>query len=183
MAKQSESSAGIGLPIGTASIESAITQACSTRLGVLDSSFLCRSVSVLNPKDAVCVREDCSVDDVVSLLRLQKVGCLVVTDARGVVVGIFSERDLLLKVMEDFPLRRKDPVSKHMTLNPVTQPPHATIAFVLNLMSLGGFRHLPIVDEENKPIGMISVKDVVDFIVQSVNEDILGLELESGPEK
>jgi CBS domain-containing protein len=55
-----------------------------------------------------------------------------------------------------------------MTADPVRERPETTIAFALTLMSNGGFRHLPIVDDEDQPIGILSVKDVVDFLVQKM---------------
>ncbi|MBX7144758.1 MAG: CBS domain-containing protein [Oligoflexia bacterium] len=178
MGKRNDESQQSGDLSNARALENAIQHACSTHMGVLDTGFLCRSISVLNPREPVCVMETDLVEQVVGRLRQQKMGCVVVVDAAGKISGIFSERDLLLKVMDDYDQRRKDAVKKYMTPNPVTQPPHATIAFVLNLMSLGGFRHLPIVDDDGKAFGMVSVKDVIDFIVQSFNEDILGLELE-----
>ncbi len=51
-----------------------------------------------------------------------------------------------------------------MTPQPVAQPPDVTIAHVLNLMSVRGFRHIPLVDEQHVPVGIISVKDIVDYI-------------------
>ena len=42
-------------------------------------------------------------------------------------------------------------------------------------MSVGGYRHVPIVDRENKPIGIVSVKDVVNFIVEHYPQEILNL--------
>ena len=63
-------------------------------------------------------------------------------------------------------------VEDFMTKDPVRESPEASIAFALNLMSHGGFRHVPIVDQDNIPIGIISVKDVVDHIVKCMLEEI-----------
>jgi CBS domain-containing protein len=43
-------------------------------------------------------------------------------------------------------------------------------------MSHGGFRHIPIVDDEKRPIGVLSVKDIVDLIVTKMTDDLLGFE-------
>ena len=61
-----------------------------------------------------------------------------------------------------------------MTRNPETLEPDNSIAFALNKMSVGGYRHIPIV-EGDKPIGVLSVRDVVDFLVDLFPEDVLNL--------
>ncbi|MBN8548908.1 MAG: CBS domain-containing protein [Deltaproteobacteria bacterium] len=159
-----------------AHIESAIHKACKTSFGVLDTNFLCRSVSVLETHKPLSVGVEDSIESVVELLRSNKVGCVLVKRADGKLAGIFSERDVLLKVIKNFPENKARPVSEFMTADPVTQPPDATIGFVLNLMSTGGFRHMPIVDPDGLAIGIVSVKDVVDFIVRSFTDDLLSFD-------
>lgn len=158
-------------------LEKSIQNACSTSIGVLDSGFLCRSISVLNPKNPICVAENTTVSQTVEHLRSNRVGCVLVVSPKGKLVGIFSERDLLLKVMDDYPVKAGKPITLFMTKDPVAEGPDATIAFALNLMSSGGFRHLPLVDAEGGPIGIVSVKDVVDFIVESFTASLLNLDL------
>jgi len=55
-----------------------------------------------------------------------------------------------------------------MTKKPIRERPEASLAFAINLMSNGGFRHIPIVDQDDVPIGIISVRDVVDHIVKKM---------------
>ena len=62
-----------------------------------------------------------------------------------------------------------------MTKEPKTAEMTSTMAFVLNMMSEGGYRHMPIVDEENRPVGMVSVKDLVDFIAKKLSTDLADL--------
>jgi CBS domain-containing protein len=59
-----------------------------------------------------------------------------------------------------------------MTKDPVREQPEASLAFALSVMSHGGFRHVPIVDHEDIPIGIVSVKDVVDYFVQKMLDGI-----------
>ena len=164
-------------PLELSQVNEAIQLACDRSFGVLDSGFMCQSISIVNPPAPLCVGEDTSVSDVLAILRRERVGCVLVTDQSGKLVGIFSERDCILKVTENFTAVIKEPVSAIMTRDPVTQTPDATIAFALNLMSQGGFRHIPIVDSEGVPTGLISVKDVVDYMVGRFVDDILSLDL------
>ncbi len=105
------------------------------------------------------------------LLRKERTGCVLVM-AGDVLSGIFTERDCVLKVIATYcDGTSEEPVSTFMTKDPITVAPDAPIAYALNLMSHGGFRHLPIVSD-GIVLGLISVKDVVDGLVHSMVEDI-----------
>jgi CBS domain-containing protein len=154
-------------------VNESIRAALSKRFGVLDGNFLAQSLSILDPQRAISLSEDVTVNAALRVLRERRVGCVIVTDDRGAVSGIFSERDCILKVVQDFEQNKDRPLRDFMTPNPVCEKPETSIAFALTLMSQGGFRHVPIVDAENHPIGMISVKDVIDFIVSTFINDVL----------
>jgi CBS domain-containing protein len=51
----------------------------------------------------------------------------------------------------------------------------SSVASALNMMSVGGFRHIPVVDDEHRPVFMIRVRDVVEFIVEAFPREILNL--------
>ncbi len=115
-----------------------------------------------------------SAADAVRAMGERGIGCVLVVD-QGRLVGIFTERDLLMKVVvagkrpEDFR------VTDVMTPQPETLRPDDTIAFALNLMSVGGYRHIPLVDAEGKPQGVLSVKDIVNFFVEHFPREVLTL--------
>ena len=146
---------------------------CGHETGPLSASFLCQSVSMLNLPDPMCVSLDDSVDQVMGELRDNRRGCMLVINQQGKLVGIFSERDFVLKVYGSTLDLKKTPIAEFMTKDPVTQPPDASVAHVLSLMSEGGFRHIPIVDSDSAPVWMLSIKDVIDFIVNSHTEALL----------
>jgi CBS domain-containing protein len=157
-------------------IRSAIKNYCKTQFGVLDSNFLCQSISALNPKTPITVTPETSLADVISKLQNCKIGGVLVVDNHGKLLGIFTERDCVQKVLGRSIDLSSTKVSEFMTKEPVSQPPDITTAYALNLMSHGGFRHLPIVDQDNVPIGVISVKDVLDYIVDRLFDDLLEFE-------
>ena len=154
-------------------VNEALRHACSTEFGVLSSTFLCQSIGILQLKDPICVPDTVSVGEVIKLLQKNKVGAVLLTQPNGTLSGIFSERDCLLKVMGSAIDLNTTPIDTLMTKDPVSQPPDSTIAYVLNLMSLGGFRNIPIVDQDSIPIGLVSVKDLLDHIVNSYTESLL----------
>jgi len=73
----------------------------------------------------------------------------------GKLVGIFTERDVLTKVAEQYETVREQPISSVMTPNPVSvydiEPP----AKALNLMTIGGFRHIPVLNADDKVVGIV----------------------------
>ncbi len=77
--------------------------------------------------------------------------------------GIFSERDLLTKVGERYNEVKSRPVSDFMTADPETLGPDATVAFALNRMDVGDFRHIPIV-REGRPESVVSVRDLLCYL-------------------
>ena len=153
-----------------------IKHACSASVGVMESSFLCQSLGALCTKDPLTLTQDKSVGEAIQLLQKHKVGCVAVVDVPGKIVGIFTERDCVLKVTGRSPDVSERSVMEFMTPNPICQRPDCTIAFALNLMSSGGFRHIPVVDDDDHPIGVVSVKDVVDYIVGKMLDDLVNFE-------
>ena len=157
----------------------AIQLACDRRLGVIDHNFLCASVSVLGDQKPVCVDVLESTSRVLSLFEKEGIGSVVVTGERGRVVGIFTERDCVRRVVPAYPACKENPIKDFMTPDPVVQTPDITVAFALNLMSHGGFRHIPLVDSDGVAVGIISVRDVVDYLANSLVEDLLSFDTEA----
>jgi CBS domain-containing protein len=157
-------------------VRSKIKNFCKTQFGVLDSNFMCQSVSVLNPNKPITVTSDTTLANVIKRLQECKIGGVLVVDHKGVLKGIFTERDCIQKVLGKGIDLEATTVESYMTHDPVAQPPDITTAYALNLMSHGGFRHLPLVDQDHVPIGIISVKDVLDFIVGTFFNDLMDFE-------
>jgi CBS domain-containing protein len=121
------------------------------------------SVSRLHPTPPRMVRPTQTVAEAVTLMRHEDIGCVLVGDDHKV-VGIFTERDLMRRVMAPGkPLTV--PVSECMTPNPVTVHSKEPIGGVVRRMEEGGYRHLPVVDE-GKPVGILSVNRIVHYLVE-----------------
>jgi len=107
----------------------------------------------------VMVAPTASVAEVVDRLVAGNVSCVLIV-AGLKLVGIFSERDLLTKIADRYDILKSSPIYEFMTPNPETLGPDDTIAWALNKMDVGGFRHIPVV-EEGVPIRVVSVKDIL----------------------
>ena len=126
-------------------------------------------ISALNPSPPVCISPDVPVRDVIRLLVKHRIGSIVITEADKV-VGIFSERDALMKINADVARLGDRPVSEFMTPAPRTLVADARVAFALKEMDLGGYRHIPIVDEESRVTGVISIRDVLRYLTEKLSE-------------
>jgi CBS domain-containing protein len=86
-----------------------------------------------------------------------------VTDESDRLVGIFSERDVLLRIVGVTEQYEELPVRRFMTANPEAISVRDKIVFALHKMDGGDYRHLPVVDAGH-PVGIISVRDVLRYI-------------------
>ena len=105
-----------------------------------------------------------TVADAVELLRRERVGCLLVVKGEAL-VGIFTERDLLTKVLAPGqPLHT--PLADVMTPSPVSVNLKEPVKAAVERMQRGGYRHVPVVDENNRPVGVLSAKRIVHYLVE-----------------
>jgi CBS domain-containing protein len=143
---------------------------------VLDQWMIREPIRTLNPPRPIALPPSASLAEAVRLMREHRVGCILVADGERL-VGILTERDLLLK-LNDASLDR--PLHELMTPDPEVLSPDHPIVYALNKMSVGGFRHVPLVDDAGRPVGIISVKDIVDYIVDFFASDVLTVPPEPG---
>jgi CBS domain-containing protein len=138
---------------------------------VLDNRTIHEPIRVLNPRTPLTVTPTATVRDAIRIMREHHIGCLLVVEGERL-VGILTERDLLLK-METADL--SEPVTGLMTGDPETLEPDDPIVWALNRMSVGGYRHVPLVDRDGRPVGILSVKDIVHYIVALFPNEVLTL--------
>jgi CBS domain-containing protein len=136
-------------------------------------------VSDVMAHNPLTVEADSTVVAAVNLMNEKHTGCVLV-EKGGQLVGIFTERDVLRKVIFHDG-NRSWKVEAVMTKNPETLPPTASVAYALNKMSVDGYRHIPIVDRAGKPVGVVSIKDIIQFVVELFPSDVLNLP--SDPDK
>jgi CBS domain-containing protein len=131
------------------------------------------SISRLRPTPAHCLRPEQTVADAVFLMTRHRVGCVLI--CREVeLIGIFTERDLLARVLAaGLPLTVA--VSACMTPAPVVVRPKDSVATAVRHMEEGGYRHLPVVDETGRPVGVLSVKRIVHYLAEHFPATIYNL--------
>jgi CBS domain-containing protein len=148
-----------------------------------DARLLRETLTVLPTQRPLTLSLDSSVTEAVRAMQREHRGCVLVTDdgtPDSKLTGIFTERDVLFRIVDRGRNPASLPLGEVMTPDPETLSVHATVAYVLNKMSVGGFRHIPVVDDEHRPYGVISVRDVVTFLVDAFPREIFNLPKESG---
>jgi len=116
--------------------------------------------SVLEPRKLVLAPPQASVDDAARLMKEAHVGAVLIVE-QGRLIGIFTERDAVYRVLA----ARRDPLltrlAEVMTRDPVAVSPDETFGYALLLMHDNGFRHAPVV-ENGRPIGVVSTRHALD---------------------
>ncbi len=121
----------------------------------------------LNPKTPIVVEPSMPVRQVLKTMVEYRIGCvLVVKESK--IIGIFTERDAIQKLHHRHLSLANQPVSEFMTPNPQTLDPEAKIAFAVHRMDVGGYRHIPVVEESKHPIGIMSVRDILRYLNQRI---------------
>jgi CBS domain-containing protein len=146
----------------------------SGKTKVLDSDTFKKPVKNIKVRKPLVLEMGRTVKDAVGLMQKKRMGCVLIVKGWKL-AGILTERDLLMKIVGSGKDIGKVKVEEIMTPDPEAFQPDDSVAFVLNAMSIGGYRHVPIVDEQNKPVAVVSIKDLVAFIVEHFPEEVLNL--------
>jgi CBS domain-containing protein len=121
----------------------------------------------------VTVAETATVARAIELMRAKGVSAVLVKKGRNL-TGIFTERDLVTKALAAKAFGRQ-PVRKFMTPRPDTLRLKDPVAYALNMMRVGRYRHMPLTNGDGSMAGIIAIKDIIDFIVELIPEQILNL--------
>jgi CBS domain-containing protein len=108
----------------------------------------------------VTVSQDMTIDDAAGIMWDKNIGSVIVVDGTGSMVGILTERDVLFSVTKSL-IGRGVPISSIMSKTSLIASPNQNIVTAVDMMIKGGVRHLPVVDKEGKPVGMISQRDAM----------------------
>jgi len=129
----------------------------------LASSLRTDRVSELRLREACIAAPSSPIREALGCMSDRRAGCVLVLEGEKL-AGIFTERDFVNRVVTQG-LDVSEPVSRVMTPAPATVHIGATVQQAIEVMS-GGFRHLPVVDDDGRPVGVLSIKDVVHYLVE-----------------
>ena len=132
----------------------------------VEADLLRDRIEKLWPKSPSSVPPNMPVGEVLKKMVNQTIGCVMVVEGDKL-VGIFSERDALMKLNVDAPRLASRPISQFMTPKPVTLETNDKIAFALHKMNVGGYRHVPILFH-GKLVGVISIRDILRYLTDRI---------------
>jgi len=150
-----------------------------------DATLLEEPLSALPLRRPIVFAARNSVTEAMRAMQDEHFGCVVMTEdgtTGSRLAGIFTERDVLLRIVGRGRNPAMLPLGEVMTRAPDTLRESSPIASALHLMSVEGFQHLPVVDRDGCPAYVVSVRDIVAFLVQLFPREVLNRPPKDGPE-
>jgi CBS domain-containing protein len=121
-------------------------------------------------REVVSVEPNATLSSVVVLLAERRIGAVLILGVDRRIAGIVSERDIVRALAERGAAALDEPVSRIMTRQVSTATEGETISSIMERMTAGKFRHIPVVDQ-GRVIGIISIGDVVKHRLQEMEHD------------
>jgi CBS domain-containing protein len=151
-----------------------------------DEGLLQAPTSVLSRRIPMVFTEGDTVRTAVRAMQAEHRGVVLISEdgtRQTPLIGIFTERDVLIRVVGGGVDPSTICLREVMIKSPESLPRTAPVASVLNKMSVGGFRHVPIVDNRGRPVFVVAMRDVVEYLVDSFPSQVLNLPPEDGPDR
>ena len=128
---------------------------------------------ILRPK-LVMALPTITLQEATNLMRSEKSGYIIIADEHSKLVGIFTEREVLMKVLKEG-VSWDDQVQKHMRTDLHPLKKSDTVGDALNSMYKFSIRHVPLVDEYGQINGILSIRTIVTFLGELFPKEVLNL--------
>jgi CBS domain-containing protein len=141
----------------------------------IKGALLGDTIRTLDPDEPIVVAGTLSVKEAVGRMMAGRRAAVLVVDGQGRLVGIFTERDVLTRVVA----RGLDPASttlaQVMTPDPDALAVGDRVAYAVNRMSVAGYRTIPLVDADRRPVGVVTVHHFIKWMAGLFPEAVLNL--------
>lgn len=122
-------------------------------------------------REIIAISKDATLGDAVRLLAQKHIGAVLAQGPGGALAGILSERDVVRALSEDAQMALTFPVSAYMTADVATCTEDDSVENLMEMMTRGRFRHIPVLDARGRLCGLVSIGDVVKTrIAETVHE-------------
>jgi CBS domain-containing protein len=128
--------------------------------------------------EPLCVEPHTTIREVFELLQQRRTGSALICRG-GVLAGIFTERDALRLMAQGASLDR--PIEQVMVANPMALRRSDSVATAIRKMAAGGYRRLPIIDDQGRPVGLVKVSWIVRYLVEHFPHAVYNLPPEPQP--
>jgi CBS domain-containing protein len=136
--------------------------------------MIVKSIVDLKGRDVVTIEPGASLDTAAKLLAQRRIGAVVVLGADERVVGILSERDIVRAISERGVGAMQEQVAQVMTRKVATCTLDETIHSIMERMTAGKFRHVPVI-EQGRLAGIVSIGDVVKYRIVEMEQESAAL--------
>jgi CBS domain-containing protein len=157
----------------TAEYHDEYSETLGTEFRKLQDALLSDTVSVLATREPIRVPQTASVAEALRTMLKEDQAAVVVVDERGRLSGIATDRDLLRRSAEHDPAQAS--IGAVMTADPEALRPDDRICYAVNRMVAMSCRTVPIVDDEQRPVGIVTIDDVAKWLAALFPEAILNL--------
>ncbi len=130
---------------------------------VLEEALAERPVAAINAQPFIAVGPDTPVREAVALLADLNSACLLVAEGDSL-LGVFTGRDVLDKLAGAYDRLKDQPIRELMTRNPVFVYETDSSGAALSVMAASGYRHVPVLDGDDKIVGIVGPSRVTDFL-------------------
>jgi CBS domain-containing protein len=111
-----------------------------------------------------------ALENVLKEMREKAVGAVLIMEGQRI-SGIFTERDFLYRIaLHDLDLQHT-PIRTVMTASPCTLNLSHSLAFALREMAIGRYRHLPVIDDQNHCVGILSADGILNYLVEHLEAE------------
>lgn len=133
------------------------------------------TIVTLGPAEPICLPETATVREAVQAMLARRQAGVLVVDGQQRLTGIFTERDVLTRVVGADRDPGRTPLAAVMTPDPEALSARDRVAYAVHSMSVAGYRTIPLVDAERRPIGVVTVNDVIRWLANLFPEAVLNL--------
>jgi len=141
----------------------------------LEDALLGNTVKLLAPSEPIKLTPETTVEEAITKMVDNRRAAAVVVDPDGRLIGIFTERDFLTRVVREGRVPRQTRLGEVMTADPEALAPQDRICHAVNRMHTAGYRTVPLIDASHRPIGIVTVNDVVGWLAEVFPEAVLNL--------
>ncbi len=156
-------------------IEEEYSAALEEELHEIKGALLNDTIRTLGPDEPLCVGETVSVGEAVASMMAMRRAAVLVVDGNRRLVGIFTERDVLTRVVAVGLNPLATQMGQVMTRDPEALSVTDRVAYAVNRMSVAGYRTIPLVDADGRPVGVVTVSHFIKWMADLFPEAVLNL--------
>jgi CBS domain-containing protein len=133
-----------------------------------------KNILSVKGSNVVSIEPTATLETAVRTLAQHKIGALLVLGPDRRIIGILSERDIVRVLAEQGASALTQPLAQVMTRKVFTCSPSETISVIMERMTAGKFRHVPVIDQD-QVVGVVSIGDVVKYRLQEMEHESAAL--------